>query len=567
MSTGWKPGPVFLLETRHVARVGKAHIGRVLVIGVAVLVGATILFLTRTVARQNGPEWIFGVCAVLQIAWALLLGPALTAGSICQDKRRGLIDHFLVTDLSSAEIILGKLAARLWLCLEFLAALPVVLLCGILCDVDPEAIARSTLISLGILVLGATLALAFSVWGTKTHEALMTAYVTFGAWMLSTPIGWAIAFYLDKPEPPTWFRKTNPFWLALAPYADPGVSPFTEVFLFFGITSLISLALCVAMIASLRRVAGTAGAPKARGHGKAGANPKRLRFFMGPSLDPNPVLWREWRRLRSTRWGERLWLAYAVGAILCGAVAVDQEVSMRVWMGSGLATTVNVTQATVGLLLFCVAAASAWSEERGLGALDSLLATPLSTRAIVWGKWWGIYRVVPAIALICAFVTIGPAWRNDRLLPPVMTFFSVCGQGAVWTSLGLLAATWFTRDSKAIVATVAAFLIIDVGGYVLLRAFGRVSSGRSSYSLWFMYWGDALYAVGELTIGPEWAYGRLEKNWNMWLKWIAIWDVIDALISVGLVSLAIATFPRAFGRMVDRGGRDRNRITPQRIST
>ena len=40
-------------------------------------------------------------------------GAAATAGAVCLDKARGTLDHVLATDLSDAEIVLGKLGVRL----------------------------------------------------------------------------------------------------------------------------------------------------------------------------------------------------------------------------------------------------------------------------------------------------------------------------------------------------------------------------------------------------------------------------------------------------------------------
>src|SRR5262249_55544517 len=48
-----------------------------------------------------------------QLVLVLLAAPAAAAGSICLDKSRGTLTHLLVTELTSAEIVLGKLASRL----------------------------------------------------------------------------------------------------------------------------------------------------------------------------------------------------------------------------------------------------------------------------------------------------------------------------------------------------------------------------------------------------------------------------------------------------------------------
>ncbi len=52
-----------------------------------------------------------------QLAMVLLAAPAATAGAICLDRARGTLAHVLVTDLTSIEIVVGKLAApwcRYW---------------------------------------------------------------------------------------------------------------------------------------------------------------------------------------------------------------------------------------------------------------------------------------------------------------------------------------------------------------------------------------------------------------------------------------------------------------------
>ena len=41
-----------------------------------------------------------------------------------------------------------------------------------------------------------------------------------------------------------------------------------------------------------------------------------LDYLPGPSLDGNPVLWREWHRKRPSRWTGRFWTVYAVVSTL-----------------------------------------------------------------------------------------------------------------------------------------------------------------------------------------------------------------------------------------------------------
>ena len=65
--------------------------------------------------------------AVIELTLILLAAPAATAGAVCLDKARGTLDHMLATDLSNAEIVLGKLGVRLIPVLGLVACvLPVV---------------------------------------------------------------------------------------------------------------------------------------------------------------------------------------------------------------------------------------------------------------------------------------------------------------------------------------------------------------------------------------------------------------------------------------------------------
>ena len=117
----------------------------------------------------------------------LLAAPAATAGAVCLDKARGTLDHLLVTDLSDAEIVLGKLGVRLIPVLGLIACvLRVVALASLLGGIDPLALVGSFLTAIGCAVLGCTLATALSVWDRKTHEVLVATYMLIILWLIRT---------------------------------------------------------------------------------------------------------------------------------------------------------------------------------------------------------------------------------------------------------------------------------------------------------------------------------------------------------------------------------------------
>ena len=90
----------------------------------------------RTLATYG--ESLYKTVVSIELTLVLLAAPAATAGAICLDKARGTLDHMLATDLSNAEIVLGKLGARLVPVLGLIACgLPIAALAGLLGGIDP----------------------------------------------------------------------------------------------------------------------------------------------------------------------------------------------------------------------------------------------------------------------------------------------------------------------------------------------------------------------------------------------------------------------------------------------
>src|SRR5262249_17721137 len=126
----------------------------------------------------------------------------------------------------------------------------------------------------------------------------------------------------------------------------------------------------------------------------------RNRLRIEPTLDGNPVLWREWHRRRPTRWGKALRAGYPGAAL--GFSLLSAGAALVKGKHEPLAAVVNGSQVAIGMLMLLITAVTSLIEERARGSLDVLLASPLTTREIVWGKWLASFRNVPSLALLAA---------------------------------------------------------------------------------------------------------------------------------------------------------------------
>src|SRR5262245_12945933 len=191
-------GPVFIYEWGTAARRWQTYALRSLF--VAVLLFAVMLVWVKNVEHSGtGPsrkdyekmgEAIFYAFVGTQLAVILLAAPAATAGSVCLDKSRGNLLHLLVTDLTSREIILGKLGARLIPTLGLvLSSVPLLMACGWFGGLDLGALLGAYTVTAGVAIFGCSLTLLLSVWGRKTHEVLIGAYVAETLLLLAYPAG------------------------------------------------------------------------------------------------------------------------------------------------------------------------------------------------------------------------------------------------------------------------------------------------------------------------------------------------------------------------------------------
>jgi ABC-type transport system involved in multi-copper enzyme maturation permease subunit len=582
MAMRWGLGPVFVCEWLVASRRWQMYAVRALV--VAALLGALSFDWAtelRDHQRQNPQqplgykdysrigESFFGVIVGTQLALILLAAPGATAGAVCLDKLRGNLLHLLVTDLSVGEIILGKLAARLLPVVGLVAcSVPVLMIGTLLGGMDPYAVLGAYVVMLGVGVFGTALALLLSIWGRKPHEVLLVAYVIEVLWLLVHPIWWTINVVLFKAgSVPDWVRDLNPFAMAFAPYSRPNTVEWEEYARFLLATCGAALACTLLAAVSVRPLTIRQGAVTARPRTLSA----RARRRGGPLLDRNPLLWYEWHRKRPSRWVRVIWAVYALGAL--GGSGLVVYALFSAGRLSDEAILVNIMQVTIGLLFVGIGAVTALTEERVRGNLDVLLATPLSTRSIVWAKWRVAFRpgvrlaVLPTllIALIVAkrgLWIVPPAYPHDLrawLLACVWSDWSliamlpalILAYGVFLTSLGLALATWVARTGRAIGCWVSLYVLLCIG-WPALVAF--LSDGRGGgVEQVCPALASPIFGSGVLTeiVGRR-APDRAGEILTLG-TWSAVWTLV--LLGAGMVLYfaTLLTFDRCLGRMPEHG--------------
>jgi ABC-type transport system involved in multi-copper enzyme maturation permease subunit len=542
---GWRIGlgPVFAYEWLTSSRRWQAYALR----SAFLLVLLFALVVIWTGPRQAGGSTPLAAMAALgqsffiavvgtQLTLVFLIAPAATAGAICLDRARGTLTHMLMTDLSNAEIVLGKLAARLVPVLGLVGCtLPLLAILTLLGGVDPDALLGAFLVTVGVGVLGCSLALAFSVWSGKTHDALLATYAVLGLWLLFSHMARGLngMFGIGLPVP---LATTDPYLLSFAPYWAPGSVTWANYAWFLAVTTSLSVVLVGLAVLRIRVVCTREVVRKKqpairwlRGLGRA-----YRRRLPGPSLDWNPVYWRERHRARPSRWAPWVVVLYFMIALVFSFGVIVGGVGMT-------AAWVNGLQVACGLLVLSVGAATSLAEERVRGSLDVLLTTRLSTPEIVLGKWLGSYRLVPFLAVLPALVVGAFVW-NDLgrvLIVPVVIAYVLCA-GAAITSLGLAMATWFSRLGRAVAATVSVYIVIAVGWMFLImtiRNHGPRSEGLMMASPFF--W------AGELTFELAANPGRFEAHRD----WAIFWTAAAATAALVLLVFTLTNFDRLLGRV------------------
>jgi ABC-type transport system involved in multi-copper enzyme maturation permease subunit len=161
--------------------------------------------------RASAPEivgaWFAEAFVVQQLLLIALATPALVAGAVTDEKRRGTLQYLMTADLDDRHIILGKVLARsAGVALLALTGLPLFALLAGFGGVSPVTVLAAGVVVVLPLFALASVAVLASVWCRQTRDAVVAVYV-LGT--LAGLVVWRMGGVLDYFNPlyvlaPAW---------------------------------------------------------------------------------------------------------------------------------------------------------------------------------------------------------------------------------------------------------------------------------------------------------------------------------------------------------------------------
>ncbi len=425
------PGPLFWFELRAIARRNRTYYLRVMVAGT--LSGLFLLFhhflesidLARRISLAVDFRDFFITIAGAEGLLVLLWTPASVAGTIAGLRKRKALPALLASPLSSAEIVLGTLTARLVpIVTTLLVGLPILCLLTLMGGVGPGQVVALILALIASAVWVGGIAILCSTAAPGPREAIVASYGITLLWLL-------LPLFLNGPiqnRLPAFHARIEPMANLLATIdpiaigetftrADP-VGPMLQYAWRVAALGVLLAGISVAALKIIERSdfrVGKWSKPRFR----------RRENFPGFPIGDRPMIWKE---TRITRWRgpiasmgrvasfvvllglsvEAYYLAVpAFREVVRDGLGVDPFGSAREEFHDFLGL------ATLGLYLFtglgvAVTAGLSILSEREQETWISLVSTPLEGEEILVAKRKGaIRRARPVLLGMVILWTVG----------------------------------------------------------------------------------------------------------------------------------------------------------------
>ncbi|MBC8001708.1 MAG: hypothetical protein H7X97_03885 [Opitutaceae bacterium] len=528
--------PVIERELRVQSRRTSTVWLRVVAGALAALTTASTLSWVQGVAPGQAGRMLFISLCIVAYLFCLLEGVRQTSDTLSQEKRDGTLGLLFLTDLSGVDIVVGKLAATsLGAVYGLLAVFPAMAVVFPAGGVTAGEFWRTQLVLLNTLFLS----LACGLWASARYREAKHALLS----------GLALAFGISMaPVLLELLLRGN-----LIPSASPVVAMFLARDVGYAANPMrfwFSLAAAHAVGWVLLFLAGKALAHSWRDEADANSvlfEPQSSRLDLGDDLTPDgmrpndrailetdPAFW-----LAGHSAQYRNLLPMAVLIMIFGpvfATAIFSRVTPR--MVIGMSNPVSLAIELAPLLVIAAIAYRPLAEARRSGALELLLATPLTPQSIVAGQWrhfWqqkhgtikaGLYFLTIVFVLAVANSVLNSTrgisfWYHAIWLLSAAQRLC-CAMAALWLGLYLgmrirsavmatgwillccFLAPWMTGSIFWLIvqATIPGQVFGQSAAWYTVIVLGKVAIGFG-YLLWLIYWSrrQLLTRFRELAVG------------------------------------------------------------------
>jgi ABC-type transport system involved in multi-copper enzyme maturation permease subunit len=507
-------GPIVDRELAAIARKPRSYALRsvyAFVLLAVIFAGCRDVLADREQAFSHHARQVYFNLLLVQGTLAVFLTPALVAGAVASEAQRKTLGDLLTTDLGSAEIVLGKLAARLIGVSVLLATgMPAVLVAGLLGGVAPRLIALSWLATVSTAFLVGGLAILGSVLTRSVRGAMNFVFTLALTWLVlpcaadvmlprQGAAGLRIYAWLEPIN--AWLSPTSPFafWIEAlhGRFREPEALA-ERIFWMVGLQLAYGAMLIGLAIAGLRPCQrGVAGFRLRRSTGIF-ANCRSPRRSSPAPCGEDPMIWKELFASQLPAFYRPLGLTVAlvlIGLIAWGTIAFALPALREAWAtGYALAPAgsaragfhaylrlIATNVSMVVLLGVASDAAASITSEHERDTWISLVATPLTgteiVRAKLLGSLWGArHSAATFAALVVAGVLAGSI--DARTLPLLAAELLA----VAWFAAAL--GTWISLRSRDTVRALARTMgvLVAINGIALVAGLPFGSARPFAYS-------------------------------------------------------------------------------------
>src|SRR5688572_2278409 len=230
-------------ELRVAARKRSSFRVRMLTSVIALFIsGFSLWFVTLFGSRPVSGEQLFFTLSWVAFICACIVGPALTADCVNEERNDGTLGLLFLTNLHGISVSLGKLVGHGLLALYSIVSIfPVMALPALLGGADAESLGKTALVLLVTLILSLLIGMLASTLCRKPWVAAAVALFILVVMALGIPLA-AVALRLNqRTDWSSWLQLLSPSYSLSMASPTAAMLPSNHLWVALGVQVLIAL--------------------------------------------------------------------------------------------------------------------------------------------------------------------------------------------------------------------------------------------------------------------------------------------------------------------------------------